>query len=501
MKINHRLTQQELSLAKERLGRVRLYGVNARSVTGDVVEIDAQINLLPLIINLTRSGSDHRLAIVSERSLIAVGKQYSLRILYTDVHPDGTLRSQIILNQAQRSQQPDDPATAVSNLVRTVVSGHTQTPRLDHGTSRNLSGETLDLTLQLSVLGTARRGLLTSCGSVGCELVVQSIKGINLDDVVTHDTPQSSELFLVLAHLGSVRGLRLLDPLNQLVDLLPGGIQLAIDGLIFRGKAVVVPLEGYHLLGKVLLLGVKVFNEGRLGCPNIGETSGHESGHGDKRPHNILQTLVFLLLLFALAALQDGINFRHIIEFLVQLAKLTKLFLFRIFVHIAKIEQNMRYLIRSLKYFIWFALILSITLAIMVGLGLVETDPNLMFRDGIKSIWQIAALFLILALVYPIVGFRKQEAVVSGEYPEVREKVINFMESRGYYLETEEGEIMTFRLRSKVGAFFKMLEDRVTFIKVPGGFEVEGLRKEIVRLISGLEYLFRNEANDNYSKY
>ena len=115
--------------------------------------------------------------------------------------------------------------------------------------------------------------------------------------------------------------------------------------------------------------------------------------------------------------------------------------------HIAKIEQNMRYLIRSLKYFIWFAVILSITMAIMVGLGLVEADFNLMFRDGIKSIWQIAALFLILALVYPIVGFRKQEAVVSGEYSEVREKVINFMESRGYYLETEEGEIMTFRLR------------------------------------------------------
>ena len=161
----------------------------------------------------------------------------------------------------------------------------------------------------------------------------------------------------------------------------------------------------------------------------------------------------------------------------------------------------MRYLIRSLKYFIWFAVILSITMAIMVGLGLVEADFNLMFRDGIKSIWQIAALFLILALVYPIVGFRKQEAVVSGEYSEVREKVINFMESRGYYLETEEGEIMTFRLRSKVGAFFKMLEDRVTFIKVPGGFELEGLRKEIVRLISGLEYLFRDETNDNYSKY
>lgn len=67
------------------------------------------------------------------------------------------------------------------------------------------------------------------------------------------------------------------------------------------------------------------------------------------------------------------------------------------------------------------------------------------------------------------------------------------MESRGYELETEENQIMTFRLHSKVSRIAKMLEDRVTFIKVPEGFEVEGLRKDIIRLISGLEYKLNNE--------
>lgn len=160
----------------------------------------------------------------------------------------------------------------------------------------------------------------------------------------------------------------------------------------------------------------------------------------------------------------------------------------------------MRYLIRSLKYFVWFTVILCITMGIMVALGVVDADPKLMFRDGMKSVWQIAALFFVVALVYPLTGFRKINAVVPGEYNEVRDKVVSFMESKGYYLETEEGEIMTFKLRSKVRAFLKMNEDRVTFVKEPGGFVVEGLRKVTIRLVSGLEYKFRDEGNDSYSK-
>ena len=74
------------------------------------------------------------------------------------------------------------------------------------------------------------------------------------------------------------------------------------------------------------------------------------------------------------------------------------------------------------------------------------------------------------------------------------------MESRGYRLESEEGETMKFRLRSKVSAFFKMFEDRITMVKEPGGFSVEGMRREIVRIISGLEHKFKNESDDNYSK-
>lgn len=161
----------------------------------------------------------------------------------------------------------------------------------------------------------------------------------------------------------------------------------------------------------------------------------------------------------------------------------------------------MIYLRRAVKYFFWFALILCITLAIMVALGLVEADPKSMFREGTKSLWQIAALFAVLAAVYPMSGFRKKEVYFNGEYSEIRDKLVNLMEKKGYVLEKEEGDDLCFRLKSKFRRWMKMLEDRITITREPGSFVLEGLRRDIVRIASFLEFkLKEDDISDEYSK-
>ena len=40
---------------------------------------------------------------------------------------------------------------------------------------------------------------------------------------------------------------------------------------------------------------------------------------------------------------------------------------------------------------------------------------------------------------------------------------------------------------------FRMLEDRVTFTRTATGFELEGPTKDLVRIVSALEYKFRPE--------
>ena len=74
------------------------------------------------------------------------------------------------------------------------------------------------------------------------------------------------------------------------------------------------------------------------------------------------------------------------------------------------------------------------------------------------------------------------------------------MESKGYTLETEEGENMTFRLRTWGMRAFKMFEDRITLTRTPRGFQVEGLRRIVVRIVGSREYAFMDKGQDTYSK-
>ena len=77
------------------------------------------------------------------------------------------------------------------------------------------------------------------------------------------------------------------------------------------------------------------------------------------------------------------------------------------------------------------------------------------------------------------------------EYAEVRDGVVKYMEDKGYRLEKEEGENLTFRNRSFLNRLSRMLEDRITLTRTLGGFEVEGLRKDTIRIIYGLENALR----------
>ena len=159
----------------------------------------------------------------------------------------------------------------------------------------------------------------------------------------------------------------------------------------------------------------------------------------------------------------------------------------------------MKYLVRAIKYLVWFALIFVIIIAILRFSGTAGGSVEEMFREGYKSLLEIAALFVIFAALYPLTGFRKIYAVIPGEFKDIREGIVDYMATKGYGLETENGEDMTFRLRSKGAAAAKMWEDRMTFTRQEGGYDIEGLRRDVVRIVGGLEYKFRDNS-DNYSK-
>ena len=62
------------------------------------------------------------------------------------------------------------------------------------------------------------------------------------------------------------------------------------------------------------------------------------------------------------------------------------------------------------------------------------------------------------------------------------------MKERQYDLETEDGQSVTFRRRGALNKLTRMYEDRITLTLTEEGFAMEGLRKDVFRLATGLEY-------------
>lgn len=152
----------------------------------------------------------------------------------------------------------------------------------------------------------------------------------------------------------------------------------------------------------------------------------------------------------------------------------------------------MKYLARAVKYFLYISAVCVLALTILVLIKAVSPDINVMFKGGWKSVGIIAGMFAAVAAIYPIFGFGKRQVSVLGDYADLRDSVVECMESRGYRLESENDERLTFRSRSVITRILRMCEDRITLEKVLGGFQIEGLTREIGRLVYALEYKFRN---------
>jgi len=155
----------------------------------------------------------------------------------------------------------------------------------------------------------------------------------------------------------------------------------------------------------------------------------------------------------------------------------------------------MKYLRRALKYFIRMAFLVVVIIGVLMAAGLVSSDINIAFRDGWRSVGMIAAILGGISLLYPYFGYASRGLAVGGEFGELRGPILEYMEQKGYVLEKEEGENLVFRLSSVAGRISRLWEDRVTFTREIAGFQVEGLNRDIVRLVGGLSYKLKGNGN------
>ena len=150
----------------------------------------------------------------------------------------------------------------------------------------------------------------------------------------------------------------------------------------------------------------------------------------------------------------------------------------------------MKYIRRALKYFVQITLIMTVILGALMLAGVISRDINVAFQKGWTSVGYILLMFLGVSALYPRFGYATRILALRGEFAELRGGIVSFMENRGYVLEKEDGENLSFRLRSTPAKLARFLEDRITFTRVLGGFEVEGLNRDIIRIVNGLQYKY-----------
>ena len=87
----------------------------------------------------------------------------------------------------------------------------------------------------------------------------------------------------------------------------------------------------------------------------------------------------------------------------------------------------------------------------LVLIGAVEGNIEAIFEDGYNSIWKIAVFFLLVASVYPKLGFISRIVPVEARWNSVRETVVDYMSEQRYVIESESPEKVTFRFKTVSG--------------------------------------------------
>jgi hypothetical protein len=155
----------------------------------------------------------------------------------------------------------------------------------------------------------------------------------------------------------------------------------------------------------------------------------------------------------------------------------------------------MKHIIRALKYFVKFSILCALIVTALVMIGAVEGDINTIFDEGIRSVIKILVFFAAISAIYPTVGFIKKRLDIDKDWSEVRPAIVEYMQERQYEIEKEDNDSITFRIKGFSGKFSKMFGDRITVTKGPEGYTMEGLRKDVLRIASGLEYKYTNKED------
>lgn len=153
----------------------------------------------------------------------------------------------------------------------------------------------------------------------------------------------------------------------------------------------------------------------------------------------------------------------------------------------------MTYLRRSVKYLIQLTLIFILLVGILMLIGMIPKDIALAFRKGWTSIFYILGLFAAMAALYPLFGYGKRNIRAAGEPAEHWKAIDEALDARGYCLaqKADDGS-RRYHLKASLNRAARLWEDSITITPTLGGFQAEGLVRDLARVVMSIDRKINN---------
>lgn len=155
----------------------------------------------------------------------------------------------------------------------------------------------------------------------------------------------------------------------------------------------------------------------------------------------------------------------------------------------------MKYAVRSLKYLL-FICVLYVALMWLSSIstygGAVDTMTLLRAQlSSERGVWLVVA-FVALALFYPKFGYVRR-VIEGADMDADRVRIDNAMQLYGFkFAEVRDGGLV-YRAEGVVRRIILLFEDEIIVRRVEGGIEVEGKRRQAVRIIFQLSAYIDNK--------
>jgi len=153
----------------------------------------------------------------------------------------------------------------------------------------------------------------------------------------------------------------------------------------------------------------------------------------------------------------------------------------------------MTYLRRAFKYLVQICIIFVVIIGALMLTGYISSDVSVAFQQGWKSIAYIAGMFAVVSLAYPFFGYGKRTIHAKGDPAEYWARIDAAMASRGYEKagETQNGGYR-YHHTSTYMRVMRLWEDNITIDPVLGGFQAEGLVRDLARIVSAIDHKINN---------